>query len=228
MNNLKRGALELRRNGFSYSEIQKAIPVSKSTLSHWLHSVKLTKNQKHRLNSLMKAGQPFGARAQKAIRVKKTDEIKIRAKDEIRDISKREFWYMGIMLYWAEGSKQKDHLLGQRVIFNNSDDHMIRIYLKWLTDVLKVPKNKINFEIYSHERIKDKERKVIKHWSIVTGFSKSEFKKIYYKKDKKKIYSQKQSDSYFGLLRIIVLKSTDLNRKISGWINGICGRFEVM
>jgi len=129
---------------------------------------------------------------------------------------------MGIMLYWAEGSKQKDHLSGQRVVFNNSDYRMIKIYLKWLTDILKIDKSRINFEIYSHKNIKDKESDVIKYWSSVTGFSASYFQKIYYKKDKKNNYRKNQGHNYYGLLRMIVLKSTDLNRKITGWINGIC------
>ena len=33
---------------------------------------------------------------------------------------------------------------------------------------------------------------------------------------------------YFGLLRIRVRKSTDLNRKISGWIEEICRKWGVV
>jgi transposase len=42
-------AIELRRQGYSYSEILKRVPVAKSTLSLWLRSLGLAKQQKQRL-----------------------------------------------------------------------------------------------------------------------------------------------------------------------------------
>lgn len=38
-------AIELRKRGLSYSEILMQVPVAKSTLSIWLHSVGLSKTQ---------------------------------------------------------------------------------------------------------------------------------------------------------------------------------------
>jgi len=137
-------------------------------------------------------------------------------------VSKRELWLMGSMLYWAEGSKQKNGNVGQRVIFSNSDPLIIKVYLKWLREVLLIEKGKIDFEIYSHNNIIEREKEVIKYWSKITGFPISQFRKIYYKKDKKNDYRKNQGQDYYGLLRVIILKSTDLNRKISGWIRGVC------
>jgi len=37
-------------------------------------------------------------------------------------------------------------------------------------------------------------------------------------------YRKNQGKDYYGLVRVKVLKSTDLNRKISGWIKGVCIR----
>ena len=48
-NELKSKAIELRKQGFSYSEILKQIPVAKSTLSVWLKNVGLSKKQKQKL-----------------------------------------------------------------------------------------------------------------------------------------------------------------------------------
>jgi len=45
---LKEEALILRKKGLSYSEIKKRILVSKSTLSSWLHDIKLTPKQQER------------------------------------------------------------------------------------------------------------------------------------------------------------------------------------
>ena len=42
-------AIELRKQGFSYREILKQVPVAKSTLSLWLYSVHLSVPQKQTL-----------------------------------------------------------------------------------------------------------------------------------------------------------------------------------
>jgi hypothetical protein len=218
---MKEKAVKLRKQGFSYSEIREKVPVSKSTLSLWLRDITLTPKQKERLNLKMVANQHIGAQANKQKRINRTSVIMDKAKSEIKEIAERERWLMGIMLYWAEGSKQRPHNIGQRVSFNNSDPRMIKFYLSWLRKSLKITDDLFDFEIYIHENIRHKERKVIDYWSKVTGFSEDRFKKIYYKTDKKRKYRKNQGKNYYGLLRIYVRKSTDLNRKIAGWIIGI-------
>ncbi len=47
--NLKEKAILLRRQGMTYSEILKIIPVAKSTLSEWFKSVSLSVSQKHNI-----------------------------------------------------------------------------------------------------------------------------------------------------------------------------------
>lgn len=45
----KNKAIALRRNGKTYREIQRRIPVSKGTLSYWLRDVKLNRVQLKRI-----------------------------------------------------------------------------------------------------------------------------------------------------------------------------------
>lgn len=215
-------AIKLRKQGLSYSEISEIIPVSKSTLSLWLRFVKLSPDKKRRLKKRIGLSQPKAAKAQREKRIKRTKKIVKKAKNEIKKITEKNLFYLGIALYWAEGSKQKEHNIGQRVTFNNSDPLMIKLYLKWLREGLKIGRNEIDFEIYSHENIREREKDVVKYWGRITNFPQDSFKKIYYKKDKKKKYRKNQGKNYYGLLRVTVLRSTDLNRKISGWIQGIC------
>jgi hypothetical protein len=219
---LKGKALSLRRTGLSYSEIRSRVAVSKSTLSLWLHGIELAKEHRERLKNKIGISQPLAAKAHRDERIRRTKEIVERAKSEIGEISRKDLFYFGNALYWAEGSKQKEHNRGQRVTFNNSDPMMIKIYLRWLFECLDIKKAQIDFEIYSHENIREKEKGVVKYWSETTGFPELSFRKIYYKSDKKKKYRKNQGESYYGLLRVVVLKSTDLNRKIAGWIEGIC------
>lgn len=219
---LKNQAIELRRNGFSYSEILKEIPVAKSTLSLWLHSVELAQAQKQRLTEKRLWAAKKGGEAKRNQRLSITNEIKSLAKQDINAISNRELWLMGCMLYWAEGSKEKENRPGSGIIFSNSDPFMIKLFLIWLTNSLSVASGDIRFSIYIHDSCKDKVNDVIRYWSAQTGFSTDRFDKIYYKKHKVKTKRKNTGDNYYGLLRVRVIKSSKFNRKISGWIEGIC------
>lgn len=221
-NRLKEKAIALRRKGLSYNEILHYIPVAKSTLSLWLRSVGIAKRQKQRLTDRKLAAIRRGRETWKKQRIQKTLTIKLRASLDITKIDDRDLWLMGIMLYWAEGAKQKDHDPSQGVLFSNSDPFMIKIFLIWLRTCLKIPDDDIAFDIYIHETRKDELKIVSKHWAAITGFSESEFDRIYLKKHKLINNRKNTGKHYFGQLRIRVKRSTDLNRKILGWIEGIC------
>jgi transposase len=57
----KETAIELRKQGYSYSEILKRVPVAKSTLSLWLRSVGLAERQKQRLSEKKESGTIKGS-----------------------------------------------------------------------------------------------------------------------------------------------------------------------
>ena len=150
----KNKAIELRKQGFSYSEILKQIPVSKSSLSLWLKSVKLAKSQKQNLTAKKLAGMKRGWEARHNERIKITREIKREAGKEIKNISDRELWLIGTALYWGEGNKEKKDRPGSGVKFSNSDPKMIKIFLKWLLEIIHEKRKKIYLEIYIHENYK--------------------------------------------------------------------------
>ena len=58
----KEKAINLRKEGKTYSEILSVVPVAKSTLSLWLHSTKLAKKQKQRITEKRLAGSLLGRR----------------------------------------------------------------------------------------------------------------------------------------------------------------------
>jgi hypothetical protein len=128
---------------------------------------------------------------------------------------------IGIALYWGEGAKEKEYRPGSGIKFSNSDPYMIRVFLRWLLEIVRVPEEKIYFDIYIHENYKDKINQVINYWSNNTGFSQKDFNHIYFKKNKINTKRKNIGDSYFGLLRIGVRSSSSLNRRITGWIQGI-------
>lgn len=218
---LKIQAIKLRKEGLSYSEIRKRVPVSKSTLSLWFKNVKLSKEQQQILYLKRCSASLRGAAARRKQRIEITRQIKDKARAQIANISKRELWLVGIMLYWAEGSKERDYRVTSGVTFTNSDPFMAQVFIKWLLTCLDIPEEDINLSIYIHETKKDQLDKVKKYWTSVTRFSTEKFGKIYFKKHKINSKRRNRDESYYGLLRIQVRRSTNLNRKIAGWIEGI-------
>ena len=214
-------AIELRKQGFSYSEILKEIPVAKSSLSLWLRSVGLSKRVTHILTEKKRLSALRGAVARHNQRIVLTSRIFKETEADIQNISKRELWLMGVMLYWAEGSKEKDHSPGSGVVFGNSDCQMINLFLKWLLEITEVKKENIGFEIYIHENSKNSLERVRKFWADSTGFGIENFNKIYFKRNKIKTNRTNIGTLYYGLLRVKVKRSSTLTRKIAGWVNAI-------
>jgi len=209
-------AINLRKQGLSYNEILREVPVAKSTLSVWLKDIGLAKAQKQRLTEKRRAAQQKAQQACRNIRITREAAIIEEAQQEIGNISKREFWLIGAALYWAEGSKQKTNLVSQRVCFNNSDPKMILLFDKWMREVCGRERRGIAYSLYIHTT-GDVER-AKKFWSKLLDTA---IEKVYFKKGNPKTNRKNIQDSYYGLLRIEVLKSTDLNRKIKGWNLGI-------
>ncbi len=215
---LKNQAIELRQKGLSYSEILEKIKVSKSTLSLWLRSVDLAKKQKQRLTLKKLAAAMRGANKRKSQRIENEIRIKNESEQEIRKIDNNNLFLIGIALYWAEGSKKSGNRSGHGVVFSNSDPKMIRVYLKWLKECLNIDFSDIWFELYIHENRVNEKLIFINYWANFLNVDKKNFSRIYIKKNKT---IPKKNDCYFGLMRVGVRRSTNLNRKIAGWINGV-------
>lgn len=218
----KEKAIKLRKRGFSYNEILDQVLVSKSTLSLWLRSVGLAKRVKQRLTQKRILGQQRGARAKREQRIRLTEEIKKKAIREVEEISQKELWLIGIVLYWAEGAKQKETSPSQRVRFSNSNPLMVKVFLKWLRENCKIPLKDLDFEIYIHKTANIEKSK--KYWSQILDLPLDKFQKIRLKKHKIKTKRKNIGENYHGLVSISVKRSTNLNRKIAGWIEGICKR----
>lgn len=218
---LKEKAIDLHKKGYSYREIMREIPVAKSTISEWLYSVGLSKRQKQRLTEKKLAAAKRGGEAKRMKRLLLTEKIKTAAKKEIGKITKRELWLMGTMLYWAEGSKDKDYRPGCRTAFTNSDPDMIVIFLDWLKQICGRTLADITFEVCIHELQKDRTAEIIDFWSKEIGCSSTYFQHIYYKKGNANTKRKNIGRSYHGILKVNVKSSSSLNRQIAGWTQGV-------
>src|SRR3989344_2398066 len=218
---LKKEAIELRRKGLSYSEILTKLSVAKSTLALWLKEVGLSKAQKTALTQKRLDASRRGGLAKKNQRIKRTVEVFEKAKNSVHKITDKDLLLIGAMLYWAEGAKQKEHNVSQKIAFSNSDEKMLKLFLLWLKKIANVSEGRIFLELYIHKSANRFE--AIKFWERVLN---KKVNKVYFKKGNFSTRRRNFGEVYHGLIRVIVLKSTDLNRYISGLVQGVlenCG-----
>jgi hypothetical protein len=218
---LKQRATDLRKSGKTYTEILAVIPVAKSTLSLWLRDIDLSKHVEQLFTEKRKNASILGGQARKEQRIEKKRKIISKAEGEIKNLSKRDLWLIGIALYWAEGSKEKEHSVGRPTVFTNSDPYMIKIFLKWINQICHISSDRIHFELYIHDNHRNEVFRFKKYWSKVTGYPVECFNHVYFKKANLATKRRNKGDLYNGLVRVKVLRSSDLIRQIQGWTNGI-------
>lgn len=223
---LKTKAIQLRKEGSTYSEILRQIPVAKSTLSEWLHSVSLAKYQQQRLTEKKRTACKKGGEARRRERIERTDRIMKESIQELVKIDTDELKLIGATLYWAEGSKEKTYKPGQPVDFSNSDPRMISVFLKWVNNCLQVEPSRLVFSLYLHQSQEQSTTQQISFWNRIIGVRYNTLERVYLKKNKLASVRRNRGINYHGQLRIVLKNSADLNRKIAGWIEGIyqqCG-----
>lgn len=222
---LKKEAIKLRKDGLTYGQILARVPVAKSTVSLWLREVGLSKPQKQKITKARIEGARRGALARRTERIERTAGILTQASSEVGAISDRELWLIGVALYWAEGTKQKPHNTSAGVQFANSDPLMVNMFLKWL-EQMGVPREDIFLEHSIHESYRKKVKNMLAFWSAKTGYPPHSFRS-YFKRHSLK-NGRRVSENYVGIIRVCVKRSTDFNRKIAGWVDGICKNCRVV
>lgn len=211
---------ELRRGGLSLNQISEKTLIPRTTICTWITDIKLTEKQSSNLRDrVLKALQIGRIKAQEINRNEKArreEELLLKGTREVKRLSQRELFLIGIALYWAEGFKNKhEHRLG----FCNSDPTMIKFYIKWLEKCLQVKKNNIVLRVTLNEAYKDKINEFQTYWSETTGVPLQQFTKPFYQSAKwKRTYN---SGTYHGVLRIHVKDSLDHLLKMRGWIEGL-------
>lgn len=207
-------AQALRRQGLSYGEIKQQIPVSKGTLSEWCKDISLTKTQKLRLLNNKKFGQKKGslvaAENKRQARIKRTEQIRKKAKKDIGKLMARDKFITGVALYAAEGNKGDG-----KAAFANSDPKLIKFMMEWFIRFPKVPLVKIRGAIWLHEGLD--EMKAKRFWSGLTGIPVDQFHKTYIAKVKKDSKKIRKNIHEYGIFTIRFSNSS-IHRKIMGWI----------
>lgn len=219
----KKKAIRLRKQGLSYSEILEKIPVARASLSFWFKDIDLNEDQKRRLINKRMIGQIRGGESRRNDRILREKEVRNKAAAEVKGISAHDLWLIGTILYWAEGAKEKDWLISVGLKFSNSDPLMIKLYVKWLKEICLISEKDIIYELYIHKVI-DLGRCRL-YWEKELKIDDTTLR-VYFKNN---IVKRKNlNNNYKGLITVRVKKSTDLNRKVAGWIEGICNHCRVV
>ena len=192
----KEEAVRLRKKGLSYKEILKKVPVAKSTLSVWLQKTPLTDTEKavlkRRRNSNISIGRIRAGAALHNLKVARDKIVFETSKREFEKYKTDPFFYIGLSLYWAEGSKRSNMFS-----FTNSDSDMAIVMLNWMEKFFGIQRKNIHARLYIHKPYAHENCE--KHWSCLIGIPVSNFRKTVYKPTGLLI---KKRPGYMGCLRI--------------------------
>ena len=203
-------AIELRRKGFSYKEIQKQIFASKSVLSAWLGKLELTKDEKtllvSRTQELKNRGKINTLIANRSRRIEREQRSIKEAESLFKEYKKDPVFFAGIMLYWAHGSKE-----GNTFQFGSDDQEKVRFMWIWAQKFLKTKKENLKVRIFMKE---DSNTTVaIELWAKILGIKEQSIQKTLYKKSENK---PKNKDIYRGRASIYTNRIHDL-RLMKAW-----------
>lgn len=212
--------IELRKKGFSYTEIKKETGIAKSTINNWLSFAGLTLSKEHLniQNRKRLENHVLGTIASKITREKqKTDDIDQFIQRQKLNLDNPLF-VAGVMLYEAEGTKSESNG------FSNSDFRLINLYIKFLETYLNLSKDEnMTFRLYIHEIRKNDLDRIKRFWSNKLSVSVNKFAISW----KHNVVSKKQENlDYVGQLNISVKKVSHFASKMIAISDIILTRYQ--
>ncbi len=168
--------------GLSIPQLVEKYSIPKTTIWHHVHDVELPEDIRREI--LSKQGGSLKRKLNRILEAEIKASTLLRGKD-------RELVVAVSMLYWAEGHKKS-------FVFTNTDDLMLRLYIKFLFEVLVVSKEDCRILIRTADPITPDA--AINYWSNALDLPKSTFKVNHDN-------IQNRTKTQFGICRIMVVKS---------------------
>lgn len=192
----KKKAIELRKKGLSYKEIQQHVKVSRGLLSGWFKFLSLTTEEEGFLSKRMSERQDKGRIASMLSNRNRRINREITAFEDAKNLfdKYKDNWLflVGIALYWAEGSKRTGSFQ-----FINSDPDMVYCMFKWIPKFMGIERDKIKCRLYIH-KIPGYENCQL-FWEKTLGIDSRSFQKTTYKPTS---HTVKKNSDYKGCLRL--------------------------
>src|SRR5215469_2596184 len=214
---LQAQARELRGQGLAYHEIAARLGVSKSSVSLWIRDLPVPERLTYEecRKRAAEGTHSYWATEREVRRTRRTGEVS-GAAAEIGEVSDREILIAGAIAYWCEGAKAKPSRRIDRVVFINSDAGMIMFFLRFL-NVAGVSPDDLVLRVYIHENADADAAQ--QYWLDLTGTRPDQFRRPVLKRHNPKTVRTNVGEAYHGCLRIDVLRSAGLYRKIEGWVS---------
>lgn len=212
--------IELRKKGESYREISKLVGVSKNSVSRWCKNLKLPSFARKILEKKVKTNKKkleFYNKLKSEIVKKENQKIRKRASSQIQSLSNYELLLVGTALYWGEGWKKENPNRYHGISFVNSDPNMIKLFLRFLKEVMKISEEKIKVSIRIHPNISAK--KAINFWNKITKIPKEKFR-VANQVSKVSQGKRPKTSLPYGTLKLSV-HSRQKFYQIKGWIDGL-------
>lgn len=221
MNNLislKRSALQLRKQGKSYNEINKVLGIPKSTLSSWLKNLPLSETVKNRNIQKAKLIWAKNITDYNKIRSLKyqeaTKKLITKFAREVPALNKKSLFWIGLALFWAEGGKREKW----NVRFVNSDPQIIQIIMLFFRKICKVSDEKFTLRIHLYPNIQEKVAK--NYWLKITKLQEDQLRKSQVQISGSSKGKRPINRLPYGTLHINI-GDAHLNKKIKGWLLGL-------
>lgn len=198
---IKEKAIKLRKQGRTYSEIQKSLGtrIPKSTLSYWCCKIELPKKHRDRIRELILRNAHKGREVALIVnRVKREKYLKSvadRNKHLAKALRNKDIAKITLaMLYLGEGGKNQRGSL----LFGNSDPFIISLFLSSLRYCYNIDESKFRCTLMC--RADQNTKKLEKFWSNITKIPLSQFYK--FRKDARTIGKPTKKKDYKGVCKI--------------------------
>jgi predicted transcriptional regulator len=204
----------LRKQGHSMNEITRMLGVAKSSVSLWTGDIELTYGQK---NKLSERGRSIESVERRRFSRLNNERAKRRvhfeeAVTEIKNLSKSDLFFLGIALYWGEGSKTSRGTVN----FTNTDPRSIQIMMHFFKDICGIPDQKFHGHVILHPHLDA--RKAEHYWSRISGVPITRFQKTSMQHNRA---SQNKKDSLpYGTFSVSVY-DTVFYLRLMGWMDGV-------
>ena len=206
---MRKKAIELRRLGYSYTDISKKLGISKTSVLNWVRNVRLTESEKIILHKNLKAKMERGRlNASISIRAGKIFKEKIIYETVEKDfpkLLKDPLFMLGIGLYMAHGLQKSNSFQ-----FTNSNPSVIKIMIVWIEKYLNISREMAKYRLFLD--ISHKNQNCEKFWSRIIGIPYDLFQKTIYIG----YVNSKRDKEYKGSLEILITK-VDILRRVIAW-----------
>lgn len=211
-------AIQLRQEkGLAINKIAKEVGVAKSSVSVWVRDIKLTEDQKIKLQ---KQNPIFNRQISGSIIRKnqaKEKRLLYQEHGKIDTLTSNTLHLKGCMLYWAEGAKCKN-----AVRFCNSDPDMMNLFIKFLRDCFYLSNEMFNIRIYCHTNNGLTLNEIEDYWISLLQLDRSNLRKGNTNMKSTSSKGLRKNKLRYGICYLIV-NSTEIVQRIFGAIKQYSG-----